>query len=305
VHESHIAAFAPFAEAPYLIAPRASRIGSDGDALAVFEYGNTDPAAPAILLVHGLAHWTQAAWDRLTALLDPTLRVVAFDLPGFGASDKPDVAYDAAVFLRAVERVVEARMPARFALCGHSLGGAIAAHYASIYPERISHLTLIAPAGFAVRPVYRILGSPIGGFILGFRPPKAIVDRVIHRSVVNRTSITPQEKAQTLAFTRDRAFRRAWARVYRSAWREFGRNDRLRDLARYSGPVLVAWGRHDAYVPIGMLGAVVAVYPQARIERFERSAHLPMIEEPQALAAAINAELTSRPSVPHRPDLQK
>jgi len=305
VHESHIAPFASFAEAPYLIAWRASRIGPEGDALAVYECGNPDPAAPAILLVHGLAHWTQAAWDRLAALLDPALRIVALDLPGFGASDKPDVAYDAAVFLRAVARVVEARLPERFALCGHSLGGAIAARYAAMHPERISHLTLIAPAGFAARPAYRILGSRVGGFVLGLRPPRAIVHRVIHGAVVDRASITPEEKQQTFAFTRDRAFRRAFARIYRAAWLEFADNGRLAALTNYTGPVLIAWGRHDVYVPIEMLDAVLAVYPKARVERFDRSAHVPMIEEPQRLALAMNAELTSRPSVPHQPDLQK
>jgi pimeloyl-ACP methyl ester carboxylesterase len=278
---------------------RASRIGNAGDSLAVFECGNPDVAAPALLLVHGLAHWTQAAWTRLAELLDPSLRVVAFDLPGFGASDKPDVAYDAAVFLAAMQRVIDAKLPERFALCGHSLGGAIATRYAASHPQRITHLTLIAPAGFAARRIYRLLGSRAGRFVLSLRPPKGIVRRIIHGAIVDAASITPQEKAQSIAFTRDPAFRRAFSRIYRAALLEFARDGGAARLSAYTGPVLIAWGRHDAYIPIRALDTAHAIYPQAATIVFERSAHLPMIEEPRPLAAAMNDALTSLPSALH------
>jgi len=303
-HDSHIAPFASSAKAPYLTGWRESRIGSGGNALAVFEYGNPQPSAPALLLIHGLAHWTQGAWDRLVRLLDPALRIVAFDLPGFGASDKPNAAYDAEFFVNATERVAAA-LPDRFAVCGHSLGGAIAARYAGLHPARVAHLTLIAPAGFAPRRLYGLLGSPLGRFLLECGPPKIVVDWVTRRATVASTSIEPEEKQRSHAFMRDPAFRRSLAAVYRAAISDFAQTDRLATLARYRGPVLIGWGRNDRYVPIRVLAAVCAIYPQAVTEIFERSAHLPMIEEPQLLATAMNAALTSRPSVLRPPGLQK
>src|SRR6202043_1433177 len=69
---------------------RATTVGAAGVQLAVFEAGSTSPGAPAVVLLHGLGHWSDAAWSKLVPQLDPSCRYVAFDLPGFGASEKPD-----------------------------------------------------------------------------------------------------------------------------------------------------------------------------------------------------------------------
>ncbi len=60
--------------------------------LALFEAG--PKTAPPIVLVHGVGHWSQAAWDPIMRELAGDYRVIAFDLPGFGDSAKPDVRYD-------------------------------------------------------------------------------------------------------------------------------------------------------------------------------------------------------------------
>ena len=57
-----------------------------------------EPSAPPVLLLHGLGHWTDGAWGRLVPQLDPALRYVAFDLPGFGASDGISVAQTGCAF---------------------------------------------------------------------------------------------------------------------------------------------------------------------------------------------------------------
>ncbi len=120
---------------------------SDGLALAAFEAGRTDDVAPVIVCVHGMGHWTQAAWDFVAAEFEATHRIVAFDLPGFGASEKPRVAYTLDFFVCVLGEVIEARVPhARVVLMGHSLGGLIAALYASQMPERVGLLALVDPA---------------------------------------------------------------------------------------------------------------------------------------------------------------
>jgi pimeloyl-ACP methyl ester carboxylesterase len=65
---------------------------ADGTNVRTFETGNPEPGAPAVVMVHGMGHWTQAAWSRLATHFANSRRVVAFDLPGFGASEKPDAS---------------------------------------------------------------------------------------------------------------------------------------------------------------------------------------------------------------------
>jgi len=59
---------------------------TDGVRLAVHESGN--PTGPAVVAVHGYPD-NHAVWDAVAAELGEELRVVAYDVRGAGASDKP------------------------------------------------------------------------------------------------------------------------------------------------------------------------------------------------------------------------
>ncbi|HEX3463469.1 MAG TPA: alpha/beta fold hydrolase [Candidatus Elarobacter sp.] len=265
--------------------------------VAVYETGSGASDAPPVLLLHGLGHWTDAVWTPLVRELDPALRYVAFDLPGFGASDKPDVRYDRAFFRGVVDDVTTALGLRRFALAGHSLGGFIAADWAGANPDRVSHLALIAPAGFERTPrhvLYALLAHGAARRLFLLPPPKRFVARMLHRAVADPSSIDEAHLERAYELAQDLAVRRAFAGVYASAIEAFAGTKILRaHFARYTGPVFCAWGRHDRYIPISSLRAVRRVYPDASTLILERSGHLPTIEEPSPLATALNAFLRS------------
>jgi len=272
------------------IAWHADRIVAAGVGVARFRCGSDEPGAPVLVLLHGLGHWTSAAWDTLVPLLDPAWRIVAFDLPGFGASARPDVAYDLPFFRAVLDDVVRQSAPGRVALVGNSLGGMIAADFAGEQSERVSHLALISPAGFLNVPglVVRVLGStPVRWFFMQ-RPSRAFVERTLRQSLFDPAHLDPAIAARAYELAQDTDLRRAFARIYSGAIQE------MRDLpalharfARYRGPVLLAWGRHDRYIPIRALENARRVYPQAAVEILERSGHISMVEEPGQLAEAL------------------
>ena len=269
---------------------RERRIVAAGVGIAVFEAGNASADAPVLLLVHGLGHWTQAAWNALLPFLDPAVRVVAFDVPGFGASDKPDDRYDTPFFGRVIEAVVADAVPGRFVLAGHSLGGYIAATYAAAHPDRVAGLALIAPAGFlrAARFMYALLGSHLARWIFMRRPGRRFIDRTLDRSVVEPAAISPAIRDAAFALAQDAAVRRAFARVYTGAIQDFRDAAAVHArLRRWSGPTLLVWGRSDRFIPIAALAIARGVYPAARTLVCEQSGHLPMVEEPRIVAAAL------------------
>jgi 2-succinyl-6-hydroxy-2,4-cyclohexadiene-1-carboxylate synthase len=92
-----------------------------------------------LVLLHGFGG-THRAWDGVVELLDrERYRPLALDLPGHGAqADAPRPI----CFAGCVARVLDAG-PARFALCGYSLGGRVALHVALAAPERVARLVLI------------------------------------------------------------------------------------------------------------------------------------------------------------------
>jgi abhydrolase domain-containing protein 6 len=262
--------------------------------LAAFETGSARPGAPAVLLLHGLGHWSEGAWGRLVPHLDPAARYVALDLPGFGASEKPEAAYDLPFFRRALDAAVAALELERFALVGHSLGGLLAADHAGRHPARVTRLALIAPPGFARSPrhlLYALAAGPARRLFA--RPPsRALVARILRRAVADPAALDPALVEGVFALAQEPGVRRALAGVYAGALHAYTHARSLQaGFARYGGPVFCAWGAHDRYIPSTALRAVRRVYPHARTLVLPNSGHLATIEEPEALAAALRAFL--------------
>ncbi len=285
---------------------RERRIVAAGLHIVAFEAGSSAPAARTLVLVHGLGHWTQAAWDTVVPLLDPDLRIIAFDLPGFGRSEKPNTRYDTAFFARVVTAVIDELAPASFVLCGHSLGGYIAATFAAANAGRVEALILIAPAGFlrAARFLYALLGSQLARWLFTRRPGRSFVERTLDRSVVDPASIPAQIREAAFGFAADADVRRAFAGVYTGAIQDF--RDAPAVAARlggWTGRTLLIWGRHDRFIPIQALASTRSVYPQAETLVCERSGHLPMVEEAPLVAAAIARFMTAKPPAGETPGI--
>jgi len=94
----------------------------------------------SVVLLHGFSG-TGRAWDGVIARLDPERYLaLAPDLPGHGSAR---AAQPPLTFTACVATVLE-RAPARFVLCGYSMGGRIALQLALAAPERVSRLVLVA-----------------------------------------------------------------------------------------------------------------------------------------------------------------
>jgi pimeloyl-ACP methyl ester carboxylesterase len=109
-----------------------------------------------VIFVHGLAtnlaFWYLAVVPRLGGDYAWTI----YDLRGHGASGVPPSGYttaDMAGDLAALLDYLEVR---RAHVVGHSFGGAVALHYALLYPERVSSLTLADALIRAFQPVQHV-----------------------------------------------------------------------------------------------------------------------------------------------------
>jgi pimeloyl-ACP methyl ester carboxylesterase len=104
--------------------------------LAAYDAGYSDDRPPLVLL-HGLT-FDHTMWHPALVELDridPRRRVLAFDLPGHGASAKTE-AYDIQSVAQAVHRAVrEAGLDAPV-IVGHSLAAIVASVYAAQFPSR-------------------------------------------------------------------------------------------------------------------------------------------------------------------------
>jgi pimeloyl-ACP methyl ester carboxylesterase len=103
-----------------------------------------DGTGPPVLLLHQ----TPRSWDEFRELiprLAPHHRVVAMDLPGFGASAPAAVPPTIEAMAGAALDLLDALGIARCALVGHHTGALVAIELAAGVPERVTGLVLSSP----------------------------------------------------------------------------------------------------------------------------------------------------------------
>lgn len=107
-------------------------------------------AGPAVVCLHSNAS-SSGQWRGLMEMLAPKFHVLAAD--SYGAGKSPPWPADRTIGLRdevALLEPVFARAGERFALVGHSYGGAVALIAALAHRERVRALALYEPTLFAV-----------------------------------------------------------------------------------------------------------------------------------------------------------
>lgn len=133
----------------------------DGLRLAYRELGEGTP----VLLLHG---WPTSSflWREVMRPIARANRVVALDLPGFGASDKPvGTRYSFDFFGRALDLFLTRLGIDQLGLAVHDLGGPVGLHWALDRPGRLTKLALLNTLVYpefseAVKEFVRACASP-------------------------------------------------------------------------------------------------------------------------------------------------
>ncbi|MGX0902975.1 haloacetate dehalogenase [Roseovarius sp. MBR-79] len=99
---------------------------------------------PPLLLLHGFPQ-TRAMWAHIAPALARTHTVICPDLPGYGASTKPEdlAAYSFRAMAREMTSLMASLGHATFALIGHDRGARVAHRLALDAPDRVARLALL------------------------------------------------------------------------------------------------------------------------------------------------------------------
>ncbi len=97
-------------------------------------------SGPPVVLLHGQPG-THASWDPVLGLLEPSLRVLVPDRPGYGETDGE--ARGVAANAELVARLIEACVAGPATVVAHSWSGAVAVLLADAHPGLVSALVLV------------------------------------------------------------------------------------------------------------------------------------------------------------------
>jgi len=109
-----------------------------------------------LLLIHGMGG--SLVFDKVIEPLSGRFKVIVVDLPGFGLSDKPLIEYSVDFYVKFLAQFCKKTGIDAFNIAGLSLGGMIAALFASKNPEKVKNLFIISAAG--LKPVAKQLKNP-------------------------------------------------------------------------------------------------------------------------------------------------
>jgi pimeloyl-ACP methyl ester carboxylesterase len=247
------------------------------DTLAYDDRGD----GPALVLLHGHP-FSRAMWSTQLSSLSDELRVIAPDLPGYGASPPVGKTLPMRRIADAVVELLDTLGVERATVVGLSMGGLVAMELGLGYPERVSGVALVATTAAPVTDeeaerrrasaadieANGMLGHTVEMLPRLFGPAASRVPAITVPIAVTMLETDPAGPAAAL---RGRAERPDYERL-------------LRDLRP---PALVIAGDHDAYSTKEVTDQLVAALPDPEVLILEGVGHFPNLEAPEPFDAAV------------------
>lgn len=261
-------------------------------------------SGPPVLFVHGLGGCWQNWLENLPDLARDH-RVIAVDLPGFGASEMPARDVSVAGYARTLELVCDALSVDAAAVVGNSMGGFVAAELAIASPQRVERLVLVSAAGLHIAELRleRALGAlaltradRVAG-VYG-RWVAAHSDAVARRTRLRRLMFAgvarhPEAVPWPLVAEQAQGFGRPGFMPAFRAIATYPLRDRLAQIAC---PTLIVWGEKDRLVPVRDASAFEQLIPDARKIVYPDTGHIPMLERPARFNADVREFMCEPPA---------
>lgn len=251
-----------------------------------------DPAAPAILLLHGAAPGASglsAYRHNAPALLAAGFRLIIPDLLGFGASSKPvDRPYDLANLTEPVLALLEYLRLGSFQIVGNSFGGAVANEVALRRPDLVERLVLAAPhclesaETYVAMPGVRGLRAALGRQELTLDDLRTAFGFMVH----DPQHIDDQLLGERLAVMKTQPHEVMGSLVL---------GDISGRIGAIEQPVLAFWGANDRLTPASGGLKIVERCARADLIIWNQTGHWPQVERASQFNALTIAFLTGTP----------
>ena len=226
-----------------------------------------------LFLIHGLGGSIES-WTNNIEFLSKKFRIIAFDLPGFGLSDKPKVSYTINFYVNFLEKFIKKLKINHLFLIGSSLGGHIAVEFTIKNRKIVDKLILISPAGCLPKS---FKGTPSLKRYIKIVDAKSSndINRIltsIDNSLVDRSYANIMYKRLSMPGAKD---------AFISALKGSANAPRYNNkLAKINTNMLLIWGKEDKMIPLKYIRPFME-HGNSRIIIIENCGHRPHVENPK------------------------
>jgi pimeloyl-ACP methyl ester carboxylesterase len=234
----------------------------------VTEYGAGRP----FLLLHGGAG-TQSVAGFGEMLAATGSRAIVPVHPGFGGTARPEYLHSMRGLALTYTHLLDELDVTGVTVIGNSIGGWIAAEMAIHASPRISGVVLVDAGGLQVED------HPAADFFS--LTPDQVTELAYYRPEKFRVDVAALPDQAKAAIAGNRAALQAYTADGMTDPSLLGR------LSSVGVPVLVVWGAADRIYPLEHGEAFAKAIPDARLVVLDEAGHMPQLEAPSALLAAI------------------
>jgi pimeloyl-ACP methyl ester carboxylesterase len=207
---------------------------------------------PIVLLLHGWAD-SLNTFRHLEAGLQKHYTVISLDLPGFGKSEAPPMAWGLPEYSTFVSNFFGKIHPNKqlAMLVGHSNGGSIALYATARQLLKPEHLVLLASAGVRIP-----------------KSPRLALLKVVAKVGKVATSVLPSRAKHRLKHRFYKGIQSDYmvAEHLQSSFKKIVKHDLRADAGEVQVPCLLIYGSHDAQTPVWVGQSLAENLPNARLE---------------------------------------
>ena len=267
------------------------------DGLRVFTRWEGPREGTPVVLTHGIPH-SSFLYRRMLGPLSERHPVRAWDLPGFGLSEKPAQPrrYSFPEFERLFGLFLDAIGARRAHLVCHDIGGPFTLGWAARNPGRVASLTVmdttLTVGGFRLPSLVAAgigLPWPLQSALISDQACAELLWRFVRRRALLRPEALDGEEGA--AFRRLIVLdggRRALIRTVKSYLRVLPYLAGVRKaLAGFDRPVQLVWGARDPFCTVAAARRLAALLPRARLSVLEEASHFVPEDAPEAAARAV------------------
>jgi pimeloyl-ACP methyl ester carboxylesterase len=260
------------------------------------QVGTANADHPWLVCFHGFptSSWD---WHALLPLLAKRRKVLVFDFPGYGLSEKPpNRGYSLKRQLDAAEALFRHLRIERFELLAHDMGNSVACELLRRreeggYPFELQSLTLLNGGIYMDqhRPLFtqRLLRAPGVGAIAARLTSWRLFRLQYPRVYANPEQFDQEHYASQWALLLNNDGRRTLHRIagYMKERTRMG-EAWTGPLHRLDLPLNVIWGREDPIAVYGIAETLCRNQPGARLVTLDGIGHYPQLEAPEWVAKA-------------------